>query len=70
MTYIINGKKMTLPEKVTSLRELCRHFKLEPCTVIVELNGTLYKEEAFSEVLLSTNDTIEIVHFMGGGGHP
>ena len=62
----LNGKKITVKQKI-SLFELLRKYKLNKKKVAVELNGSIILKKLYKKKLLSENDKIEIVHFIGGG---
>ncbi|MAV05438.1 MAG: thiamine biosynthesis protein ThiS [Candidatus Pelagibacter sp.] len=62
----LNGKKITVKQKI-SLFELLRKYKLDKKKVAVELNGSIILKKLYKKKLLSENDKIEIVHFIGGG---
>lgn len=66
MTVWINGKQENVPEGMT-LRDLMERFHLNEKTVVVELNRTVIDRGSYSRTSLSQNDTLEIVHFVGGG---
>ncbi len=62
----LNGKKITVKQKI-SLFELLRKYKLDKKKVAVELNGSIILKKLYKKKLISENDKIEIVHFIGGG---
>lgn len=67
MTIQLNGKKIILPEEVCSIRDLLTFYNLENKILVVELNKEIANKEQYSSRLLSDGDTVEIVHFVGGG---
>ena len=66
MKLEINGKEHSLDnnQTVTSMLE---HLELEPNRVVVEVNREIVPRKKFSDHLLSDGDSIEILHFVGGG---
>lgn len=38
-----------------------------PGTVVVELNGSIIPRDTFDETPLAVGDSLEVVHFVGGG---
>ena len=68
MQLVVNGKPSQLSDDIATLEDIRVYYGLKPNTVIMELNGSLYKDPEFHTTLLSDNDILEIVHFMGGGG--
>jgi sulfur carrier protein len=63
----VNGESVPLLKKGMSLKDfLCgRGYNL--ALVAVERNGEIASKRAFEEILLSDDDTLEIVSFVGGG---
>jgi thiamine biosynthesis protein ThiS len=50
------------------LADLLASLELDPRLVVVEHNGTIRRDRStFASLKLSADDTIEIVHFVGGG---
>jgi thiamine biosynthesis protein ThiS len=48
--------------------DLLRELSLDPQLVVVEHNRTILRDRTtFDALPLATGDTIEIVHFVGGG---
>jgi sulfur carrier protein len=67
MIIQLNGKSVELPEAVQSIQDLLELYNLENRIVVVEVNqDIIYKEQYLSQTL-SDRDTVEIVHFVGGG---
>jgi sulfur carrier protein len=62
----VNGEDVVLAEAVTLLRFLTMRGYDEKL-VAVERNGEIVPRAAFGGVELSGGDTIEILHFVGGG---
>jgi thiamine biosynthesis protein ThiS len=52
----------------TTLAALLRELGLDPRLVVVELNGEIRRDrDAFAATALRDGDTVELVHFVGGG---
>ena len=62
----LNGKTKTIVEKST-LYELINNFKIPITKVAIELNKKIVNKKKIKKIKLTTNDKIEIVHFIGGG---
>ena len=63
----VNGGRREIPEG-WNLADLLVSLKLEPRLVVIEHNGIILRDrESFARVGLARNDTLEIVHFVGGG---
>ena len=49
------------------MRSLLRELELEPGMVVVELNRDILERDRYEDVPVREGDTIELVHFVGGG---
>ena len=52
---------------VGSIADLVRSLELDPAKVAVERNGVIVPRSTLAAVPLAAGDTLEIVHFVGGG---
>lgn len=66
MTIVVNGQEVACEHGVTLLALLGLQG-LDPRSVVVERNGNIVKAEAFGAISLEQDDTLEILHFVGGG---
>lgn len=62
----INGDNHTLDKSLT-LTELLVSLELEPKKVAVERNMEIVPKSQFDNVQIENEDSLEIVHFIGGG---
>ena len=62
----LNGMPRELAPGMTLL-DLAQLLHLVPETVICEHNGQLCRVESFTNTLVQDGDTVEWLHFMGGG---
>ena len=63
----VNGGRREIPDG-WSLADLLTSLDLDPRLVVIEHNGTILRDrDSLARVSLATNDTVEIVHFVGGG---
>jgi len=62
----VNGKKIIL-EKNRSIEKLIKKLKLPINKIAIELNKKILDKKKLSKIRLKDNDSIEIVHFIGGG---
>jgi len=62
----VNGSDRSLPAPAT-LADLLGHLALDPRQVVVELNREIVRRARLAEVMLADGDTVELVHFVGGG---
>lgn len=63
----VNGKPFDLANlSQANVSALLIYMEIEPM-VAVELNGEVLDRENFSSTLLTDQDTIEIIRFVGGG---
>jgi thiamine biosynthesis protein ThiS len=63
---VVNGAARQVPRDAT-LRELLRHLGLDPRAVVVEHNRRIVRRPALDDVRVAPGDTVELVHFVGGG---
>ena len=66
MEITVNGQPRQLPGPST-LDDLLRHLGLDPRTVVVEHNRQIVRRPALGATALAAGDTVELVHFVGGG---
>ena len=63
----VNGDERRIPAGWT-LADLLASLELDARTVVVERNGTILRDRSsFASVDLAADDSLEIVHFVGGG---
>lgn len=63
----VNGAERRVPSGCT-LAELLTSLELDARTVVIERNGTILRDRSsFASLELATDDSLEIVHFVGGG---
>jgi thiamine biosynthesis protein ThiS len=53
--------------KSTNVLELLKEFELADRKLAVELNMKIVPRDSYESVTLSAGDTVEVVHFVGGG---
>jgi sulfur carrier protein len=66
MRLTVNGDATEVPEGLTVLG-LIQHLGLTEGPVAVERNREVVPRAEHEKTLLSSDDVIEIVHFVGGG---
>jgi thiamine biosynthesis protein ThiS len=63
----VNGDQRRVPAG-WSLSDLLASLELDARTVVIERNGTIVRDRSsFASVGLVADDSLEIVHFVGGG---
>ncbi len=62
----INGEHRAVAAGATLL-ELLASLQLDPRVVVVEHNRTIVRRPRLSGVRVADGDSIELVHFVGGG---
>ena len=62
----VNGKEREV-ERGLTVRALLESLELHPGMVVVELNREILERDSFGETGVSEGDTLELVHFVGGG---
>jgi len=67
IAIVVNGEPREIPAGST-VASLLASLELDPRLVVVERNREILRDrDSFGRVELATSDTIEIVHFVGGG---
>ena len=56
--YEINGR--------TNLNELLNKLKIQKNKVAIEVNGEIVQKGKYQNLILSKDDKVEVVHFIGG----
>ena len=51
----------------TNLNQLLNKLKIEKNNVAIEVNGEIIEKKKYNNLVLTKNDKVEIVHFIGGG---
>jgi sulfur carrier protein len=63
----VNGGERRIPQGST-LADLLASLGLDARTIVVERNGTIVRDQSsFASIELAADDSLEIVHFVGGG---
>lgn len=62
----LNGKDRDV-DAGHSVRSLLESLELHPSLVVVELNKEILARDAYGETPVREGDTLELVHFVGGG---
>lgn len=62
----VNGDPRLVPGPAT-LTDLLTHLRLDPRMVVVELNREIVRRQFLSDRPLKDGDSVELVHFVGGG---
>ena len=62
----VNGAARQVAAPAT-LADLLAHLSLDPRQVVVELNREIVRRARLAEVTLAEGDSVELVHFVGGG---
>lgn len=67
LTLAVNGETREVP-RGTTLAELLRKLDLDPRMIVVEHNREILRDRsAFDSLELEEGDSLELVHFVGGG---
>ena len=62
----INGKKTLINDK-EKLTKILQDLKIPIKKVAIEMNREIIIKKKLNSIKVKENDTIEIVHFIGGG---
>ena len=66
MKLTINGEEREIADGLT-LTALLEELRIRPARVVIERNREIVAREAYGITRLADGDTLEIVHFVGGG---
>jgi thiamine biosynthesis protein ThiS len=66
MQVIVNDETRRMPDGAT-VADLVTALGLGPRRIAVEVNREIVPRAAYGETALAEGDTIEIIHFVGGG---
>ena len=66
LEILVNGEPRRVPGPATAA-DLLRHLGLDARTVVVELNRQIVRRPHLGDTALANGDTVELVHFVGGG---
>ncbi|HEY0022434.1 MAG TPA: sulfur carrier protein ThiS [Longimicrobium sp.] len=66
ITVRVNGDERAIPAGLTVDR-LLEHLSLNPRMVVVERNCEILRRELLAETIVHEGDSLELVHFVGGG---
>lgn len=67
MQVRLNGTETRLSEGCLTIADLLAQPPWRDRKLLVELNGTVVRQEEYTITPLSEGDRIELVHFVGGG---
>ena len=62
----LNGRYIKIQDKITLIK-LIKKFKVPINKVAIELNRAIVNKKSLGKTIIKKNDSIEIVHFIGGG---
>jgi thiamine biosynthesis protein ThiS len=66
MIVKINGEEREFDTGLT-LTALLESLQIRPGRVVVERNREIVPRDSYNATLINDSDTLEIVHFVGGG---
>ena len=66
MKVRVNGEEKEIADGLNVAR-LLEELQIRPGRVVVELNRNIVSRETHASTQLKEGDTVEIVHFVGGG---
>ena len=62
----LNGNSYEINTR-TNLNELLNKLKIQKNKVAIEVNREIIEKNKYPNLILNKEDTVEIVHFIGGG---
>ena len=66
MEIIFNGKPHEIQPSIT-IQEFLDQLQLDCMQVVVEHNRNIITRQNLEETFLNNDDTLEVIHFVGGG---
>ena len=66
MRVKVNGEEREIDDGLT-LTALLESLQIRPGRVVVERNRDIVPRDSYGATLINDGDTLEIVHFVGGG---
>jgi len=63
----VNGENKEFSEERLSLEQFVTELDLPDRRLAIEVNGQIVRRSDWSSTLVKDGDTVEIVHFVGGG---
>ena len=66
MDIIFNGKARKIQDGIC-IQELLDQMQLDCMQVVVEHNKNIIPRQRLAETPLNNGDTLEVIHFVGGG---
>ncbi len=67
MNLVVNGDSYKDLPKALTVAGLIKHLGLPATKIAVERNLEIVSKSQFDHTVLSEGDTLEIIHFIGGG---
>ena len=61
-----NGKNLLI-DKSSNIDNLIKQFNIKLNNVAIEYNNKIIDKKKIKKIMLKNNDSIEVVHFIGGG---
>ena len=61
-----NGKKLMIVDGL-NIDKLIKKFNIKLSNIAIEYNKVIIDKRKIKKISLKKNDTIEVVHFIGGG---
>ena len=62
----LNGDPFEI-NRGSNLNQLLNKLKIQKNKVAIEVNGEIVEKKKYEDLILTKNDKVEIVHFIGGG---
>ena len=66
MKIVLNGKIIEIQESLT-LTEYISLKDLDPMKIVIEYNRNIIKKDDWHNCILTENDSLEVLNFVGGG---
>jgi sulfur carrier protein len=67
MQIWLNGSAYQVAQGITTVQQLLQYLNLHQRVLMIEHNGNIWQPEDNPATSIAEGDTLEIVHFVGGG---
>lgn len=67
MNLTVNGRDVSVPTSIKTVKQLIEHFDLQSPVIIVEHNEVILEKGEHEQTEIAEGDKVEFVQFVGGG---
>ncbi|WP_082234484.1 sulfur carrier protein ThiS [Halobacillus massiliensis] len=67
MNLQVNGRSVKMEDEEMTIAEILAFYQVQDKVSVVEHNKQIVKKSDYETKKIKDNDTLEIIHFVGGG---